>query len=83
MRKVVGKIGGIVKRLLDKGFFHIFIGNTLVKCVSLCSAIFLPRILVPESVYGMLGTVDNINSYLILMNGMGLANSVLRYCSMK
>lgn len=77
------KIKSIVHKLLEKGFFHIFIGNTLVKCVSLCSAILLPRILVPESVYGILTTVDNFNSYLILINGMGLANSVLRYCSMK
>lgn len=83
MKSLMNKLLVIVKKLLDRGFFHIFIGNTLVKCVSLCSAILLPRILVPETVYGMLGTVDNVNSYLILMNGMGLANSVLRYCSMK
>ena len=83
MKRYIEKLRSAVKSLLSKGFFHIFIGNTLVKCVSLCSAILLPRILVPESIYGMLGTVDNVNSYLILMNGLGLANSVLRYCAMK
>lgn len=83
MQLLLNKLREILKKLLDRGFFHIFIGNTLVKCVSLCSAILLPRILVPESLYGMMTTVDNVNSYLILMNGMGLANSVLRYCSMK
>lgn len=83
MKRYINKLISVVKSLLTKGFFHIFIGNTLVKCVSLCSAILLPRILVPESIYGILGTVDNVNSYLILINGLGLANSVLRYCAMK
>lgn len=83
MKHYISKLCLAVKNLLSKGFFHIFIGNTLVKCVSLCSAILLPRILVPESIYGILGTVDNVHSYLILINGMGLSNSVLRYCAMK
>ena len=83
MKGYITKLLSAVKSLLSKGFFHIVIGNTLVKCVSLCSAILLPRILVPESIYGMLGTVDNVNSYLILINGLGLANSVLRFCAMK
>lgn len=83
MKRYIAKLISAVKSLLSKGFFHIVIGNTLVKCVSLCSAILLPRILVPESIYGMLGTVDNVNSYLILINGLGLANSVLRFCAMK
>lgn len=83
MKRYIDKLISAVKSLLSKGFFHIVVGNTLVKCVSLCSAILLPRILVPESLYGMLGTVDNVNSYLILINGIGLANSVLRYCAMK
>ena len=83
MKRYMDKLRSAAKNLLSKGFFHIFVGNTLVKCVSLCSAILLPRILVPESIYGMLSTVDNVNSYLILMNGLGLANSVLRYCAMK
>lgn len=83
LKRYINKLISAIKSLTEKGFFHIFIGNTLVKCVSLCSAILLPRILVPESIYGMLGTVDNVNSYLILMNGLGLANSVLRFCAMK
>ena len=83
MKRYLDKLISALKSLLSKGFFHIVVGNTLVKCVSLCSAILLPRILVPESVYGMLGTVDNVNSYLILINGLGMANSVLRYSAMK
>lgn len=80
---MINKLRSGIKRLVEKGFFHIFIGNTLIKCVSLCSAIFLPRILVPESIYGMLTTIDNVIAYLILINGIGLSNSVLRFCSMK
>lgn len=83
MKRMMERLRSGIIKLRDKGFFHIFIGNTLVKCVSLCSAVFLPRILVPESVYGMLTTVDNLNAYLILINGIGLSNSVLRFCSMR
>ena len=83
MAALINKIRSVIRKLLDKGFFHIFIGNTLVKCISLCSAILLPRIIVPESLYGLLSTVDNVNSYLILINGMGLSTSVLRFCAMK
>lgn len=83
LKQMWQKLRSMIRALLDKGFFHIFIGNTLVKFVSLCSAVFLPRVLVPESLYGMLATVDNVNSYLILMNGLGLANSILRFCAMR
>ena len=83
MNSLIKKVWPLIRKLIDRGFFHIFVGNTLVKCISLCSAILLPRIIVPQSLYGMLSTVDNVNSYLILINGIGLSSSVLRFCAMK
>lgn len=71
------------KALRARGFFHIFFGNTLVKIISLSSAMLLPRILSSTTDYGLLSTIDNFNSYLILLNGMGLSTSVLRYCSLE
>lgn len=72
-----------LKLLKDKGFFDIFTGTILVKCISFCSVIFLPRIINNTDQYGILSIVDNFNSYLILANGIGLANSILRFCSLK
>lgn len=83
MSAMIVKLRTAVRSLLERGFFHIVIGNTLVKFISFCAAIFLPQIITPESRYGMLATVDNVNSYLILLNGIGLSNSVLRFCSME
>lgn len=82
MGEIYQKGISLIRKLISKGFFHVFLGNTLVKIVSMSSAILLPRILGTENAYGMLSTVDNINSYLILINGCGLANSVLRFCAM-
>lgn len=69
--------------LKNRGFFDIFTGTILVKCISFCSVIFLPRIINDTDQYGLLSIVDNFNSYLILVNGLGLANSVLRFCSIR
>lgn len=69
--------------LKNKGFFDIFAGTVLVKCISFCSVIFLPRIINDTDQYGLLSIIDNFNSYLILVNGLGLANSILRFCSIR
>lgn len=82
MEIYIEKIKKILRALISRGFFHIFIGNTLVKLISLGSAMLLPRVLASKDLYGILATVDNINSYLILINGAGLSLSVLRFCAM-
>lgn len=69
--------------LREKGFFAVFGGSVLIKCISFCSVLLLPRILNSTSQYGILSIVDNVNSYLILVNGLGLSNSILRFCVLK
>lgn len=69
--------------LREKGFFAVFGGSVLIKCISFCSVLLLPRILDSTSQYGILSIVDNVNSYLILVNGLGLSNSILRFCVLK
>ena len=69
--------------LREKGFFAVFGGSILVKCISFCSVLLLPRILNSTDEYGILSIVDNVNSYLILANGLGLSNSILRFCVLK
>lgn len=76
------KFQSLFKSMSSKGFFHIMIGNTLVKFISFFSAVFLPKVLQSQGDYGVLSFVDNILSYLLLINAFGLANSVLRFCSL-
>lgn len=69
--------------LRQRGFFSIFGGTLIVKCVSFCSILFLPRIIADTDQYGILSIVDNFNSYLVLISGMGLSNSILRFCALR
>ncbi len=75
------EIKRIIKNVIKKGFLQILIGNTLVKFITFFSLLLVPRIL-SKSDFGTLAYVDNIMSYVLLANGLGLANAVLRYCSM-
>ncbi len=69
--------------LKSKGFFSIFGSTFLVKFISFSSVLFLPRIIVDTDQYGILSIVDNFNSYLILISGLGLSNSILRFCALR
>ena len=69
-----------VNKMREKGFFSVFLGSLLVKCISFCSVLFLPRIIADTSQYGVLSIVDNFNSYLLIVSGLGLSNSILRFC---
>lgn len=73
----------VIKGLKAKGFFSIFGSTFLVKCISFSSMLFLPRIIANTEQYGILSIVDNFNSYLILVSGLGLSNSILRFCALK
>lgn len=70
----------IYHKAKERGFFHIIISSSLVKIVSFISALFLPRYLAKPD-YGLLIYVDNLLSYGMLINGLGIANATLRYCA--
>lgn len=74
-------IKDILLNLNKKGLFHIILSSSLSKAISFVSAIFLPRFLT-KSDYGLLSYVDNINNYLMLINGIGVVNATIRYCSL-
>lgn len=67
--------------LKKKGFFHIIAGSTLAKIAGFVSAFFLPRFLPTKADYGLLTYVDTIRNYVMLFNGLGIANATLRYCA--
>jgi len=75
---MIEKLKNGMKNAVSKGFFHILGGNTLVKFISLFSALLLPRLLTKEE-FGQLAYVDNMYSYLLLVNGLGINAAILRF----
>lgn len=71
-----------IKNIWKNGFFQIIGTTTLSKLVSFTSAMFLPRFL-SVSDYGILTYIETILSYILMMNGLGMANSTLKYCVSK
>ncbi len=63
---------------MKKGLVHILAGSFMTKLVSMFGSIFLVRILTKEE-YGILGYLENIYGYVLVLAGMGMANVVLRY----
>lgn len=64
--------------LFEKGAFHIFIGNFIMKFIGLFGSIFIVRLLTKYE-YGMLGYVENFYSYGYILAGLGLNMAALRY----
>ena len=67
-----------IKAIFQKGLVHILAGSFMTKLVSMFGSIFLVRILTKEE-YGVLGYLENIYGYVLVLAGMGMANVVLRY----
>lgn len=67
-----------VKTIFRKGLVHILAGSFMTKLVSMFGSIFLVRILTKVE-YGVLGYLENIYGYVLVLAGMGMANVVLRY----
>lgn len=67
-------------KLKSKGFVSFVISSSISRAISFVSIIFLARILT-KSDYGLLSYVDNIRNYVLIINGLGLSNVVLRYCA--
>lgn len=68
------------KSLLQGGFFHVFIGNTLVKMIAFVSSIVIVR-LVNKADYAYLTYADNLYNYVISFAGLGMTSAILKYCA--
>lgn len=66
--------------LFKEGFFHILIGNVLVKMVAFLSSIVIVR-LVSKNDYAHLAYADNLYQYINLLSGLGLSTAILKFCS--
>lgn len=71
-QKIIGLIKG--------GFFHIFIGNTLIKMIAFISSIVIVR-LVDKTDYAYLTYADNLYNYVISFAGLGMTSAVLKFCA--
>lgn len=69
-----------MKGLLKGGFFHIFLGNTLVKMIAFVSGIVIVR-LVDKNAYAYLTYADNLYNYVISFAGLGMSSAILKYCA--
>lgn len=75
------KIGGrYAKKGAKSGFFHILGGNTLVQTISAIAALFYPLVMGKED-YATFSAAKNVLNYLLIFNGFGLINGILRYCA--
>ena len=75
---MLNRILGGIKAVFQKGLVHILTGSFMTKLVSMFGSIFLVRVLSKEE-YGVLGYLDNIYGYILVLAGMGMANVILRY----
>ncbi len=69
-----------IKKLMEKGFLHIFGANTVSKFIFMLSSILLVRILDVE-VYGFWSYAFNIFTLLTLLQGAGSSVGILQFCS--
>ena len=74
------KIKAKMKSLIAGGFFHIFVGNTLVKMIAFISSIVIVR-LVNKNDYAYLTYADNLYNYAISFAGLGMSSAILKYCA--
>ena len=68
--KIKSKLNGLIKG----GFFHIFVGNTLVKMIVIVR-------LVDKTDYAYLTYADNLYNYVVSFAGLGMTSSILKYCA--
>ena len=80
LKKAIESGQNYLGRAVKNGFFHIFGGSTLTKCISALSSILIPLILT-KSAYASIGYAEYLMGYLLLFNGLGISNAVLRYCA--
>lgn len=69
-----------IKKIKEKGFFHIVTSNFLNKIIQFCSGIFLVRIL-SKSEFGVYSYTQNILNLAILFSGLGVLQGLIQFGS--
>ncbi|NFN94091.1 polysaccharide biosynthesis protein [Clostridium botulinum] len=71
-----------LKKLNEKGLFHIFGTSIVNKILSFFTNIFVVNFL-SKAEYGILGYSNNLLNIFLLFSGLGLTSAVLQFCSEK
>lgn len=82
MNQFINKEASKIKSLIDQGFFHIFVGNILIKFISFFTSIIIVRMISKEN-YAYFIYSNNLYAYITLFSGFGLATALLKYCSIR
>lgn len=69
-----------INTLKSRGFISFVLSSSISRAISFLSIMFLARIL-SKSDYGLLSYIDNIRNYVLILNGLGFSNVILRYCA--
>ena len=67
-------------QLARGGFFHVFVGNTMIKMIAFVSSIVIVR-LVDKTSYAYLAYADNLYNYVVSFAGLGMASAILKFCA--
>ncbi len=74
----VSQIVDSLKRAANQGMFEIILSTFLVKVSTFLIIFLLPKIL-SKTGYGVLSYVDNLRTYLLLVDGLGMVNATLKF----
>lgn len=70
----------ILKKIQQKGFFHLLSANILIQIVAFASQLFVAGILEPDDI-GRIKIIQTYVSILSIIGGMGFNASILKLCS--
>lgn len=70
----------MIRKLFDKGFFHIFGSNVINRIINFSSSILLVRILT-KSNYGVWASVENLFQIFLMLQGFGVTSGLLQFAS--
>ncbi len=71
-----------LRKLYEKGLVHIMGATFLNKVFAFVGNVFVVRILT-KTEYGIFGYTDNFLALFISLNGLGMAQAMMQYCSEK
>lgn len=75
---MINRVKHILRKIYEKGGWHITLGTFFTKFVGFFGSVFVVRIL-NKTDYGMVAYVENIYSYAYLLAGLGMSNAMLRF----
>lgn len=77
MSKILVKLSDSLKKLKDKGFFHIFGSSTINKIIGFASTWLIVR-LVSKPEYGVYSYAHNLYSFFLILSGLGIMSAFLQ-----